>query len=147
LTTTLILAFALFLFRPATAALTAELTPDLVLALAADLAADLVADFVADLVAGLAPGFVVDLTPALPLSPPLSAFATPDSAATPDLVSGQRALRRWAALRAVAVRGRRRSGAVPGPPPLVWLRTSPMAAVTSSIDAMPSTVLSTPLPA
>lgn len=153
--------FALFLLRPAAAAVVAELALGLVPAL--DAGADFVADFVAGLVAGwpadliadlvadLAPDFLADLAPALTLPPrlPLPAFAPPGSAATPDLVSGQRALRRCAALRAEALRdsdGRRRSGAAPGEP-AAWPRASAMAVATSSIGAIPSTVLSAPLPA
>ena len=162
LTAALIPALALFLFRP---------TADLAAGLAADLAAeDLAAE---DLAAeGLAteepaPDLEVDTGRAadpvvavdrladleaaalLRTAPDLAVdVLAPDRAAMPGRASGQRPLRRCAALRAEAVRvaGLRRSGGVPGPP-AIWPRISAMAAVTSSIEAMPSTILSTPFPA
>src|SRR5262249_13966902 len=113
----------------------------------AGLAADLVA---ADRTAAPA---ATDLPEALPPSAAARVFAAPRFelpafVASPGSASGQRPLRSRAAVRAEAARaaGRRRSGGVAGPSAFS-LRTAAIATVTSSTGAMPSTVLSTPLPA
>ncbi len=91
-----------------------------------------------------------DLDPALALA--LAAkpgFAAPARATPTRLAGGLRALRRCAALRAAAVRGgigRRRAGALAAASEARSSRAA-MAALTSSTVAMPSTVLSAPLPA
>src|SRR5579871_2428819 len=101
----------------------------------------------AGLVCGLASGFTSDLGSSLPFASPRAAaegFALPARPARSRLtVAGRlRALRRCAALRAAAVRGasgRRRAG-IAAVPSDASSKAAATAAVTSSIDAMPSTV-------
>src|SRR5262249_26130799 len=129
LTTTFIPALALFLPRLALPGVAAGALTGLVSALVSDLASALVSA----------------LALALP-RPPAAGFTAPGTAERVRR-TGLRALRRCAALRAAAVRGaigRRRAGAAAAPS-RVWSNSAAMAALTSSIEAMPSTVLSMPL--